>query len=493
MARAKNIANLFKVQQPDGTVLRGGDALVGGQLEIFYAIVFLPANRVNINCCTQYGKSLTVALACVYLTCIKNRKVAVVAPTDKKTKLIMRYYIDHLGDNPLFYSQLEANTRMERLRQEGSKERIILKHGGGIYGISAQAGNASKSIESAMGEGADIVIMDEACLIPDQTEATIFRMIAGRGKHGAYVKIGNPFYSDPPFSHFKKSSVSLKYLQVFIDYKQALAEGRYDQDFIDDAREKPLFDILYECLFPAEEEMDEKGYRRLLTLDQIRSTMIESAPDDLVGVFRLGADIGRGGNYNAYVGRDDEYMWLYGKNRSNDLMTNVTEIKNAEADMAMIDDTGVGGGVTDRCIEESLRVMPIQSGGSASDKKIFKNLRAECFFRWKQWLLAGGKMEALDEWFLLSEIKWKIDSSGKFMLESKDDMKKRMRQQLVSLGSTSPDVVDAGSFTFAEIIRPTVEDMDDDEPGEEEKEKLKKEIEKEKKKAKVKIESDFGI
>ncbi|MDY0143731.1 MAG: hypothetical protein RBR97_17740, partial [Bacteroidales bacterium] len=409
LARARNIANLFKVQQPDGTVLKGGDALVGGQLEIFYAIVFLPHNRVNINCCTQYGKSLTVALACVYLTCIKNRKVAVVAPTDKKTKLIMRYYIDHLGDNPLFYSQLEANTRMERLRQEGSKERIILKHGGGIYGISAQAGNANKSIESAMGEGADIVIMDEACLIPDQTEATIFRMIAGRGKHGAYVKIGNPFYSDPPFSHFKKSSVSLKYLQIFIDYKQALAEGRYDQDFIDDAREKPLFDILYECLFPAEEDIDEKGYRRLLTLEQIKNAMLENAPEELVGLFRLGADIGRGGNFNAYVGRDDEYMWLYGKNRSNDTMTNVTEVKNAEADITMIDDTGVGGGVTDRCIEESIKVRPVQSGGSASDKKIFKNLRSECFFRFKQWILQGGKLEAIDDWFVLHQIKWKVD------------------------------------------------------------------------------------
>ncbi|HBI50280.1 MAG TPA: hypothetical protein DDY21_00300 [Candidatus Moranbacteria bacterium] len=156
LEKARKISNFFKVQLNDGRIVRGGEALTDGQLEIFYAIIFRPSNRININCCTQYGKSLTVAMACVYLTTINGMKIAVVAPSDKKTKLIMRYYVDHLGDNKLFACQLEAETRLERLRQEGSKERIILRNGGGIYGISAQAANSNKSIEAAMGEGADI-------------------------------------------------------------------------------------------------------------------------------------------------------------------------------------------------------------------------------------------------------------------------------------------------------------------------------------------------
>lgn len=465
LAKARNIANLFKIKRNDGKIVPGGEALTEGQLEIFYALVFRPSNRININCCTQYGKSLTVALACVYLTTIKAQKVAVVAPSDKKTRLVMRYYIEHLGDCLLFSSQLEANTRLERLRQEGSKERIILRNGGGIYTISAQAANSNKSIEAAMGEGAESVIEDESCLIPDETEATIFRMISGKGKLGCYIKIGNPFYRDPPYEHFYKSSYSTLYLQIFIDYKQAIAEGRYSEEFIDEARDKPMFEILYECKFPEAEEIDDKGYRRLLTLEQIRGAMVDELPEFIEGNFRLGADIGRGGNFNAYVGRDDKFMWLHGKNRSNDLMTNVREIEDAKADSTFIDDTGVGGGVTDRCIEKSLYVVPIKSGGKSSDTEIFANLRAEMFFKFKQWLLVGGgKLEKSDDWLVLYEIKWKVNSSGKFMIEPKDEMMKRAKKQLTKLGSSSPDVIDAGSFTFGDDNKPQIDFIESEKP-----------------------------
>jgi antitoxin component YwqK of YwqJK toxin-antitoxin module len=75
---------------------------------------------------------------------------------------------------------LEKNTKLERLKQEESKERIILRNGGGIYCISAQSSRMKKSIEAAMGEGSDDAIIDEAGLINDESEATIFRMIAGK-------------------------------------------------------------------------------------------------------------------------------------------------------------------------------------------------------------------------------------------------------------------------------------------------------------------------
>lgn len=403
-------------------------------------------------------------MASIVITCIQGKRIAILAPTNPKTRLIMRYYLEHLGDNPLFFTQLEANTKLERLRQEESKERIILRNQGGIYTISAQAGNSKKGIEAAMGEGADIVLIDEACLIPDDIEATIFRMISGKGTDTCYVKIGNPFYSEPPYEHFYLSTYNPNYLQIFIDYKQALKEGRYSQEFIDEARNKPLFDVLYECKFPAPEEIDEKGYRRLITLEQIKERMISKAPDFLDGRYRLGADIGRGVNYNFYVGRDDHYMWIYGKNKSNDTMTNVTEIENAEADVTFIDDTGVGGGVTDRCVEKSIPVVAVGLGAKASDSERFKNLRSELYFRFRNWLLEeGGKLEESEQWLTLYQIKWKVDSGGRFSLEPKEQMMKRAKDQLMNLGSSSPDAIDAGSLTFAEERRPTVDIIEEEE------------------------------
>ena len=109
---AIQLANYFVVEGR-----RFGDIITEGQLRIFSAIIFRHFNRVQIICLTQYGKSLTVALACIILTAIEGRLVSVVAPSGEKAKIIMRYYIEHLGDNYQFEKQLEKETHLERLKQ----------------------------------------------------------------------------------------------------------------------------------------------------------------------------------------------------------------------------------------------------------------------------------------------------------------------------------------------------------------------------------------
>src|SRR3990167_7630327 len=276
------LLKLFKI---DGKP--ANEVATEGEIEIFHAIVFRKWNRVQILCSTQYGKSLFVALACVIVACVQGEMIAVVAPKDDKAKIIMRYFIEHLGDSPLFYTQLERNSKLDKLRMEENKERIVLRNSGGIYVISAQAGNSQKGIESAMGAGAKIVITDEAGLIPDTIEATIFRMIAGKGEDAFYCKIGNPFYRN----HFLRSSLDPNYHQIFIDYLQGLKEGRYTEDFINEAKNKPHFGILFACQFPAEDFMDDKGYIRLLTDEEIEKAKKIVEP---FGEIRLGVDIAEG-------------------------------------------------------------------------------------------------------------------------------------------------------------------------------------------------------
>lgn len=452
------LLSLFQIDEKPAS-----EVLTPTQKEIFADLIYRDNKRIQIESATQYGKSLVVALACIIIACIQDEVVAVVAPTGDKAKIIMRYFVDHLGDNILFYSQLEAGTRLERLRKEESKDRIILRNRGGIYCLSTNERNVMKSFESAMGFGAKILICDEACLISDQSETSIYRMIAGKGKDAFYCKIGNPFYRSEPYSHFFKSSNDSRYKKFVVDYKLGLTEGRYTEEFIEEARQKPLFDVLFECKFPDEEEIDERGYRRLLTIEQIKKAMTEKLPEFITGKFRLGCDIGRGGNFNAYVGRDNKVMWIHGKNRSTDLMTNVVEIKKAKADITAIDDVGVGGGVVDRCREKGIYVIPVIEGATAENSEVFKNIRSELFFKWREWILAGGQLERSDHWLLLNEIKWKKDSSGKFMLEPKDELKKRARQMLMRLGSDSPDIIDAGSLTFISDKKPRIETIEEEE------------------------------
>jgi len=386
-----------------------------------------------------------------------------VAPSADKAKLTMRYYIEHLGDDPIFHSQLEKSTRLERLRQEESKERIILRNGGGIFVLSAQQRNATKSIEAAMGEGADIVILDESCLVQDDTEATIFRMIAGKGPDAFYCKIGNPFYIDPPNSHFFNTWNDPRYLKIFIDYAQGLKEGRYTEEFIDEARTKPLFDILFGCEFPSPDVMDEKGYRPLVLSDHLKygvtPAIIKEAMQKakLLAAERgipfirpkLGGDIGGGGDLNVFTLRWHKMAAVVGTNQSKDTMINVSEAERfmeeygVEAEDVNIDDIGIGRGVTDRLIEKGHAVNGVSVGEPSFEPETYSNLKSELYWKLGLWMKDPDiRLDERPEWHQLTWIKYKVNSERQVKIEPKEDLKKRTKK--------SPDYAESLMLTFYE-------------------------------------------
>lgn len=427
---------------------------------IFHSLVYREYKRLQIESCTQYGKSLTVALACIIITAVQGEVVSVIAPSKEKAKEIMRYYVDHLGDSPIFYGALERTTRLERLRQEENKERIILNNGGGIFVLSTNERSFGKSIESAMGKGSKIVIMDEACLIRDDTESTVFRMIAGKGANAFYCKIGNTFYTEPPYSHFFKSSA--RYARIFIDYKIAIAEGRYTEEFINEARGKPLFRELYDCKFPKRDEIDREGYRFLIQRELLEDAFIEELPENLYEKDKdgkdipeedrpnriCGADIGRGKDASAFVLKHGDYMWIDSTNHTRDTMTQVQEIERIDADQTNVDDVGVGGGVTDRAREKGLSVNPINWAGRPIDREKFANIKAENYWGIYEWIKAGGKIVKDPRFYELLEIKYKINTSEKILIEPKERLAKR--------GVASPNVADAGALCFNPTIEPDI-------------------------------------
>lgn len=100
-----------------------------------------------------------------------------------------------------------------------------------------------------------------------------------------------------------------------------------------------------------------------------------------------------------------------------------------------VDDTGVGGGVTDEMMKRGYNVMPINFGSKAQDPDKYPNLISEAWF----YLASIIDTIQLDmDSDLLMELTnrlWKMDSKGRRGVESKDDYKKR--------GFRSPDEADA--------------------------------------------------
>ena len=105
-----------------------------------------------------------------------------------------------------------------------------------------------------------------------------------------------------------------------------------------------------------------------------------------------------------------------------------------------IDDSGVGGGLTDIMKERGYNVIPINFGASPSDKEKYTNLISEAWFYLQSILDNVSLPNDPDLMMELTTRKWKLDNKGRRAVESKDDYKKR--------GYKSPDKADGLILCF---------------------------------------------
>lgn len=115
-----------------------------------------------------------------------------------------------------------------------------------------------------------------------------------------------------------------------------------------------------------------------------------------------------------------------------------------------IDAGGLGAGVVDRLREVGFgsRVSAVNFGSKSLRPERFVNKRAEMWAGMKAWLMDAAQADVPDDDALHADLvapSYSYDSSGRLLLESKDDMKKR--------GIRSPDLADALALTFAHPVR----------------------------------------
>ncbi len=128
---------------------------------------------------------------------------------------------------------------------------------------------------------------------------------------------------------------------------------------------------------------------------------------------------------------------------------------NNKADYLIVDDVGVGGGVTDRLRRlqaqgkiTSAKVVAFKGGAKAKDTKDFANANAEVYWRTRLWLMEEGSIP--DDRELVAQLvarRHEINSKQQIVLESKKDAAKR--------GVKSPDKADALAMTHAVRVRET--------------------------------------
>ena len=127
-----------------------------------------------------------------------------------------------------------------------------------------------------------------------------------------------------------------------------------------------------------------------------------------------------------------------------DLAARIANLIEEHNPDAVFCDAGAGSGVIDRLRQLAYDVIEIPFGGKATKPDQYINRRTEMWWLMKEWVEEGGAIPndtALKQ-ELATPIYW-YDNVGRKVLESKDQIKKRLQ------GAGSPDLADALALTFA--------------------------------------------
>jgi len=307
------------------------------------------------------------------------------------------------------------------------------------------------SVESIAGLHSDnmLLVYDEASGISEK----IFEASAGSmsgGTHGTAITIlaGNPVRATG-FFYDTHNRLSGRWKNLKIS---CFDSDRTGEDFIEDMKARysensNQFRVRVLGEWPL---ADEDGVIPLELVESAVTRDVEGWDSPIV----IGVDVARyGGDYSAIVARkgnvvlDDiktfqglDTMSLVGR-----VQEYLQEYKDEDIDEVLIDSIGIGSGTLDRLLELDLDVpiRGINVGESPSMGTDFMNLRAELWFRLRDWLGARDVRIPSDERLVteLTSPRYVYTSSNKRKIESKEEMKRR--------GISSPDIADALCLTFA--------------------------------------------
>jgi hypothetical protein len=176
------------------------------------------------------------------------------------------------------------------------------------------------------------------------------------------------------------------------------------------------------------------------------------SPDESLPLV-IGVDPARKGDRTVIVSRRGRYVYpiqVYTEMDEMRLASIVATLINQKNPKKVFIDTGLGYGTIDRLHELGFRsiVQAVNFGERASQPDVFKNKRSEMAHALKDWFNDGDvSIPDTDELEvdLMCIPESLNDSSGRLLIESKDNIKKKLRK--------SPDIFDALCLTFAYPVR----------------------------------------
>lgn len=325
---------------------------------------------------------------------------------------------------------------------EWTKEKVYMKgYPEEWFAVARTASNP----DALQGFHADeiLYIIDEASGVADKTFEPVLGALST--DNAKLLMCGNPTRLSG-FFHASHTKNRGSYSAIHVDGRQS---SRVSQDFVKTiitmyGENSNVFRVRVAGEFPTQED------DVFISLPLVEQSCMNDLPADRrIDRISLGVDVARFGDDETVIARNvggdiDLPIIRSGQN----LMATVGQIvelyRQAVEEYPLytgpitvtIDDTGLGGGVTDRLEEvkaeehlSRLEIVPITANGKAPEdgEERYENVTA---YMWAtaRMLMKEGAIHLVDDAELVAQFsvrKYRMTSRGKITLESKDEMKKR--------------------------------------------------------------------
>ncbi|MFA5406724.1 MAG: Hint domain-containing homing endonuclease [Candidatus Nanoarchaeia archaeon] len=349
----------------------------------YYGFVIDGNHRYLLGDFTVTHNTYVVAIA-LFLCAIVNLgvRIGIISASKKQSSLCYDYILGFISREPKLWELVGARSRdLKDLANALNKERLSVGKDEIKSSIGIFTANLNAQGSNLLGLHFDIVLEDESVLIPDELEKTKILRMLEKSPNDVLPKIHVKISTTHDINHFKKWVDNVDIDKVIIDAEDGFIEGRLTREFINTQKEElgELFNIWYMCKFP------ELGSDKLLTYAEIKSLLVSKVLDkNLKGNNVLSVDVARFGTNKTVItlinkndfgyfskclsfhqGKDTVYT--YGVVKS-------LIVKNG-VKIVIIDDCGVGGGVTDMLRkDEELKILkvsvqPFNAGKPCKNKK----------------------------------------------------------------------------------------------------------------------------
>jgi phage terminase large subunit len=182
---------------------------------------------------------------------------------------------------------------------------------------------------------------------------------------------------------------------------------------------------------------EQQGDKAVLSRKQVLDAMTRTVSDE--GGYMIGCDVARFGDDRTVIfmrkGLKIVDSLVLKKADTIDVSEAIINMAGEKKPRINIDDTGVGGGVTDNLMHKGYNVNPVNFGSSAIDNDKFANTISEMWFHFKDII---DTIQLPDDTTLMEELTdryYSFDTKERKKIESKDEYKKR--------NNKSPDIADA--------------------------------------------------